>query len=304
MNFFNRAVLFLAVAMILANPLAVHAQRVVPPDPDKPRPIDALDTVFIEEMTWLEVRDAMREGKTTVIVATGGVEQNGPYVPTGKHNYILQALAEVIARELGDALVAPVVKLVPEGDHDPPSGHMRYPGTISLREETFRNVLIDVCSSFKTHGVRNLVLIGDSGGNQEGMKDVATRLNVEWGGEPRVHYIPEFYDYPSVLRFVEEQGIEQEFEGIHDEYGISSILMAVDPELVRMKQRLDKGMFVINGVDMSPAEKTIRIGKEIIEMRANQTVAAIRKAIEDSDGKSTSEGVGELQLDSTSSRVE
>jgi creatinine amidohydrolase/Fe(II)-dependent formamide hydrolase-like protein len=110
------------------------------------------------------------------------------------------------------------------------------------------------------------------------MKAVAVRLNAEWEGNPRVHYIPEYYDYPGVLKFVEDQGIEQEFEGIHDEYGISSILMAVDPELVRMEQRLDKGLFIINGVDMSPAEKTIRIGKEIIEMRANQTVEAIRKS--------------------------
>ena len=285
MNLSIRAVLVLGVPLILVNSIRVDAQRVVPPDPDKPRPIDVLDTVFIEEMTWLEVRDAIQGGKTTVIVATGGVEQNGPYVVTGKHNYILQAITEVIARELGDALVAPVIKLVPEGDHDPPSGHMRYPGTVGLREETFLNVLIDVCSSFKPHGFRNIVLLGDSGGNQEGMKEVAAKLNAEWEGKPHVHYIPEYYDYPSVPKFVEEQGIEQEFEGIHDEYGISSILMAVDPGLVRMEQRLAKGLFVINGVDMNPPEKTIRIGKEIIEMRANQTVDAIRKAIEDADGR-------------------
>ena len=165
MSFFIRAVLVLGVVLIFVGPLRVNAQRVVPPDPDKPRPIDALDTVFIEEMTWLEVRDAIRGGKTTVIVATGGVEQNGPWVVTGKHNYILGAVTEVIARKLGNALVAPIIKLVPEGDHDPPSRSMRYPGTVSLREETFRNVLIDVCSSFKPHGFRNIVLIGDSGGN-------------------------------------------------------------------------------------------------------------------------------------------
>ena len=278
MNLSIRWALVLGVFLIFAHPLRLDAQRVVPPDPDKPRPIDALDTVFIEEMTWLEVRDAIRGGKTTVIVATGGVEQNGPYVVTGKHNYILEAITGVVARKLGNALVAPIIKLVPEGDHDPPSRSMRYPGTVSLREETFRNVLVDVCSSFKPHGFQDIVLIGDSGGNQEGMKEVATRLNTDWEGSPRVHYIPEYYDYPGVVKFVEDRGIEQKFEGIHDEYGISSILMAIDPELVRMEQRLDKKLFVINGVDMGPPEKTIRIGKEIIEMRANQTVEAITKS--------------------------
>jgi hypothetical protein len=66
------------------------------------------------------------------------VEQNGPYLVTGKHNVILRATTEAIARELGNALVAPVVPFVPEGDLDPPSGHMQYPGTISVREGTFR----------------------------------------------------------------------------------------------------------------------------------------------------------------------
>ncbi|MEE9263689.1 MAG: hypothetical protein V3V11_04465, partial [Vicinamibacteria bacterium] len=67
MNLSIRAVLVLGVSLIFVNPLSVDAQRVVPPDPDKPRPIDTLDTVFIEEMTWLEVRDAIQGGKTTVI---------------------------------------------------------------------------------------------------------------------------------------------------------------------------------------------------------------------------------------------
>ncbi len=49
-------------------------------DLDSPRPIAGIDSVFIEEMTWMDVRDAIRDGKTTAIVATGGVEQNGPYV--------------------------------------------------------------------------------------------------------------------------------------------------------------------------------------------------------------------------------
>ena len=108
------------------------------------RPIEALNSVWIEELTWMEVRDALRDGKTTAIISTGGIEQNGPYLATGKHNYVLEGACEGIARKLGNALCAPVIKLVPEGGIDNPSGHMRYPGTISLREETFRAVLTDV----------------------------------------------------------------------------------------------------------------------------------------------------------------
>ena len=184
-----------------------------------PRPIEALDSVWIEELTWMEVRDAVAGGKTTAIVATGGIEQNGPYLATGKHNYVLNGACEGIARKLGNALCAPVIKLVPEGNHDPPSGHMRYPGTISLREETFRAVLSDVAMSLKTSGFENVVFIGDSGGNQSGMEAVAAELNEHWT-DARAHFVPEFYRYADVFTFMEEElGIVQgESDGYHDDY--------------------------------------------------------------------------------------
>ena len=90
-----------------------------------PSPIEALNSVWIEELTWMEVRDAIVAGKTTAIISTGGIEQNGPYVATGKHNYILQSACEWIARDLGNALCAPILKFVPEGNIEEPSGHMR-----------------------------------------------------------------------------------------------------------------------------------------------------------------------------------
>lgn len=75
----------------------------------------APDTVFLERMTWDEVRDAIAAGKTTIIIPTGGTEQNGPHMALGKHNVRVTANANTIARRLGNALVAPVMAYVPEG---------------------------------------------------------------------------------------------------------------------------------------------------------------------------------------------
>jgi len=248
------------------------------PDPNSPRPIPVMDTVFMEEMTWMEIRDAMAAGKTTAIVATGGLEQNGPYLATGKHNYILRATTQAIARKLGNALVAPIVPFVPEGDIDPPSGHMRYPGTISLTENTYEALLADICASLRTHGFMEIVLIGDSGGNQEGMKRTASELNARWSGRARVHYIAEYYDYPEVAKWLESEGIKQTPEGLHDDFAITAIMMTVDPNTVRMKERGAAGKFSINGIDLAPAPKTIEWGKKIIEFRANATVKALELA--------------------------
>lgn len=254
------------------------------PDPDMPRPIDAYDSVFLEELTWLEVRDAMRAGKTTVIIATGGIEMNGPYLALGKHNYVLRATTEAIARKLGNALVAPIVAFVPEGAIDPPAGHMRYPGTISLQQDTFKALLRDAASSMKTHGFDHIVLLGDSGGNQTGMKEVAGELSAKWaGGKTTIHFIPEYYDYPGVQKFLETLGVTQVDEGHHDDFGITSEMMVVDPNTVRLKQRIAKKKASINGVSLVPAEKAIALGKKVVEFRASLTVDAIRKAI----GKAT-----------------
>jgi len=244
-----------------------------------PNPIAGVDNIWIDELTWYEVRDAIAAGKTTAIIATGGIEQNGPYLITGKHNVVLRGMCEAIARKLGNALCAPVIAFVPEGDIEQKTGHMRYPGTISLREETYRMLLEDVAGSLKAHGMTEIILIGDSGGNQDGMEATAERLNTQWT-DARAHFIPEFYRYADLVTFLEQElGVKQVSEGLHDDFQITALMMAVDPVTVRYDERVKAGKASINGVDITPREKTIEIGRKLMEFRAEQTVNAIHKAI-------------------------
>lgn len=253
----------------------------VNPDPNTPRPIEAVDSVFIEDLTWMEVRDALKDGKDTVIVATGGVEQNGPYLVAGKHNIILRATTESIARKLGNTLVTPIVPFVPEGAIDPPDSHMKYPSTISVTEETYASLLTDICGSLRAHGFKRIILIGDSGGNQTGLKTVTAALNAKWKGDrSTIYYISEYYDFTGVSKWLEEQGIKQSPEGLHDDFAMTAMMMSVDPQSVRAKQRIVAGKFRINGIDLAPAEKTIEWGKKIVDFRAEQTVKAIRAAMD------------------------
>ena len=248
------------------------------PDPNGARPMAAVDTVWIEQLTWMEVRDALRSGKTTVIIPTGGVEQNGPYLVTGKHNVILRATAEVTARKLGDALVAPIVPFVPEGDIDPPSGSMRYPGTITVEASTFDALLRDIARSMKAHGFKTIVFIGDSGGNQQGMNDVAQRLDNAWAGSgTRALFVPEYYDWPGRQKWLAARGYKEIDQGIHDELAAETIMLSVDPQSVRMKQRIAAGNFSVNGVSLAPIGKTIATGKALVDHIADITATAIRK---------------------------
>jgi creatinine amidohydrolase len=244
--------------------------------------------VLLERLSWTQVRDAVKSGHTTVIVATGGVEQNGPYVATGKHNYIVRVMSEAIARKLGNALVAPVVKFVPEGNIDPPDGHMKYSGTISLSQETFSRLLTDICSSLKQHGFTDIVLIGDSGGNQKGMEDVSVSLSAKWKSDKtRVHYIPEYYqhdmwsyDLLKTLDVRQKPDVKSASRaGVHSDYHYESILAVVDPILIHARERIVSGDFSINGVDLSPLSRTVANGQKLIDYRSKITADTIRTAI-------------------------
>ena len=247
------------------------------------RPIDAVASAWLEKLTWMEVRDAIASGTTTVIIPTGGIEANGPYLSTGKHNAILEATCPVIARKLGNALCAPVVAFVPEGDIEPPSGAMLFPGSISLRQATFEALLTDIASSLRVHGFTDIVLIGDSGGNQAGMSKVAARLNAEWPVASRAHFVIDFYDpgWEATEDFTEQElGIrETRHDGYHDDIWVTAMMAVTDPEQIRYRQRMEADLAAINGVDIRDLDATIALGEAMIEFRAGLTARAIRAAI-------------------------
>jgi creatinine amidohydrolase/Fe(II)-dependent formamide hydrolase-like protein len=247
---------------------------------DAPNPIPTPNTVWMEEMTWMDVRDALKAGKTTVIIASGGMEPNGPWLASGKHNYVLQANCEAIARKLGNALCAPIVKFVPEGDVDPPTIHMASPGTISMRENTYRALLTDIAVSLAHHGFKNIIFIGDSGGNQPGQRAVADSLTAIWKGNPVIAHVQEYYDYAGVERFMRDHGIvDGKSDALHDDPIISLNMFAADPRSIRYDERVKAGKATINGVSIADRQKNAELAKQIVEYRATTTVDAINRAI-------------------------
>ena len=263
-----RALLFLLFLLAVAAP-AAQAQ---PPA-----------TVFLEELTWTELRDLVGAGKTTIIVPIGGTEQNGPDMALGKHNVRVKALSEKIALALGNALVAPVIAYVPEGGVSPPTEHMRFPGTITVPDETFEKVLEYAARSFKLHGFRDVVFLGDHGGYQKDDKIVADRLNREWAATPvRVHAVAEYYRVTQTqyVQALKGRGYRDEEIGTHAGVADTSLMLAVDPRLVRM-DRLTSGAKpgAADGVYGDPRRSSAELGQLGVDMIVTETVAAIRKDI-------------------------
>jgi creatinine amidohydrolase len=231
----------------------------------------------------------MKAGKTNIIIASGGIEPNGPWLVTGKHNYVLHANCEAIARKMGNALCAPIVKYVPEGEIETKTIHMASPGTISMREDTFRAVLRDTAESLQAHGFKNIIFIGDSGGNQAGQKAIAEELTKKWGGKALALHIPEYYDYASVAKYMEGQGInENKSDNMHDDPIITLNMFIDDPNSVRWSDRVKANKATINGHSIADKTKATAEAKKIVEFRATRTVEAINKAIAAGGKTSTS----------------
>ena len=236
--------------------------------------------LLMERMTSYEIRDAIAAGKTTVILPSGGTEQNGPGMAIGKHNFRAQANAVAIARRLGNALVATVIPYTPEGKYDPPQGHLRYPGTIGVTEEAYAAYLEGAVRSLKLHGFHDIVLIGDHGSDQAGQESVAAKLNAEWAKtNVRVHAITAYYrgDPEGDAAEMMKRGIKKEEIGNHADVRDTSQMLAVDPTMVHM-ERLQAGDGR-NGVEGDPRHASVAIGKVLIDRTVARTTDLIRKSI-------------------------
>ena len=238
------------------------------------------DTVFLEELTWDEVRDLLAAGKTSIIVATAGTEQKGPHMVMGEHRFVLEHTTNAIARALGNALVAPIITYVPEGNWDPPSGHMRYAGTITLPNDRFMLLLDHAVRSLKGGGFKEIILIGDSGGNQNGMRDVAAKLDAEWKGTGvRVFWIGDYYETAMAAQrrwITDSLGIPGNQIGSHAGILDTSELLAVNPAHVRMDKRAPNGGAEGSGVSGDPTKATADIGRKLLQIKVDHAVRQIR----------------------------
>ncbi|HEX6706599.1 MAG TPA: creatininase family protein [Albitalea sp.] len=237
-------------------------------------------SVFLEELTWTELRDQVKEGSTTVIVPIGGTEQNGPAMVLGKHNLRAKVLAGRIASGLGHTLVAPVVAYVPEGAVNPPTAHMRYAGTITIPDAAFETTLEYTARSLRQHGFKDIVLVGDHGGYQTNMKRVAERLNREWAhGPARVHALEDYYrafndEYRALLK---GKGLRDDEIGTHAGLADVALSLAVDPQLVRSERLASTGAG--EGATGDARRATAALGQLGADLIVGRSIEAIRRAL-------------------------
>lgn len=192
------------------------------------------DKVLMEDMSWLEIKEAMEAGKDTAIVLVGAIAQHGPHLPTSTCTLMGYAWGERIARKLGNALVAPVIRPTCS------SFHMAFPGTISLRVETLLEVIRDYCESLAAHGFKTIILIPSMGSSAQ-IDSIAPQLARSLR-QVRIVTFTEIQSglFPKWIEIAKRDGITPEELGSHAGDGETSIILATRPDLVDMA-KAEKG---------------------------------------------------------------
>jgi creatinine amidohydrolase len=252
------------------------------------------ELVDIELMTYPEIYSAIHDhGKTTVLVYNGGTEQRGPHAVLGGHTLMAHAIAPMIARKLGNALVAPVLpfSVSPAGGVGP-----KMPGGIELSPDLFQKVNEAVVDSMVKNGFKNIVLMGDHGGGQAELNTLATASEAKYGPQgTHVYFCGDVYEKSrqELAGWLRSKGLPlSNHAGISD----TSTMLYLQPERERWVRGLYKTTIgdpvlppgqqpnpnvprVNNGVTGDPRPSTSDIGKLVVDMKVNNAVAEINRLI-------------------------
>ncbi|MHB8619630.1 MAG: creatininase family protein [Chloroflexota bacterium] len=250
--------------------------------------------VLMEEMTWTEIRQAIHAGKDTAILATAAMEQHGPHLPTGTDTYMGYAIAEGMARKLGNALVAPVLR-PGLSDH-----HKGFPGTITLRPETFTMLMEDYCDSLADHGFKHIAMFSAHGGNSDMMLAHYPALARRVVGRAEVFLLSGTEDGRSKTRaYLDSLNVSRAHAGAHCGLTETSMMLVAQGDKVRMdlaepgladeafyepanikKSQLQSFIYGVksqspNGILGDPTGSNEEIGRTLIELRTNDMASEL-----------------------------
>jgi creatinine amidohydrolase len=244
-------------------------------------PLGAQQSVYIEDLTWPEVQQAIASGKTSAIIYVGSTEQNGPHMAIGKHNFIAHYVAGEIATKLGNALVYPTLPFAVTGDLVTKTAHMRFPGSVSLTRQTYHDVVHDVAVSAIDAGFKHVFIMGDHGDGQDVLRATANELDGAWRSKGvAIFYVPDPYykEKQQALAYESAHGIQRDVHAGTDD---TSELMSLDAQ--HRWIRFDKlapssgARTLVTGVDGDPTKATPALGRTFLNYKIDDAVAQIRQ---------------------------
>ena len=193
-----------------------------------------MKTIRMEEMNWPDVRAAIAAGFTTAVVGVGSTEQHGPHLPTMTDARIGDEMAHGVALKLGHALQARTISVGVSAHH------LAFGATISLKPETLKMIVRDYVDSLAGAGFRRIVFLPSHGGNFAPLAEAVADARKEHADIEILAYT-DLMGIGDVLDGVSaEYGITPEESGAHAGENETSMMMALEPDLV-VRERFAPG---------------------------------------------------------------
>src|SRR5271165_1214257 len=250
----------------------------------------AQSKVDFEMMTWVEVKKAMESGKTTALIYNGGTEQRGPQNVNGGHTLMGQATVLAIAAKLGNAIAAPVMPFSVN------RANAELPGTIGLTGPLFASLNEQVAEQMIKNGFKNIVLMGDHGGGQKELGEVAKKLDEKYSAQGiRVVFCDEVYSKANgdFDKWVEANhlpvsthaGIPDTSEMLYlggDKGWVRKELVATalgDPVRRAGEARDPNAKRINNGISGDARPSTVALGKRLFDMKVDYAVDQINRLL-------------------------
>jgi creatinine amidohydrolase len=202
----------------------------------------------LELMTGPAIRQLIDRGATTVIVPFGSVEYQDAHLPIGAD----AVLADLVGREVAsrlDAVLAPTMRV------GSAQQHMYLPGTLTLRPETLRESALDIAESLAEHGFRLVAFTSTHGGNAAPLRAAAEHFNRQ----------------RRQARACVPEGDVGEHPGSHSGQWLTSVMLAVRPELVEIEG-------VTGGLREELQRASAEAGAIYFERFVSAMVTAVREA--------------------------
>ncbi len=239
-------------------------------------------------MTWPEVKKAIDAGKTTALIYNGGTEHRGPQNVNGGHTLMAHATVIAIAEKLGNAIAAPVLPFSPN------NASAEHPGTIGLTPALFAAINEQVAEQMIKNGFKNIILMGDHGGGQKEMGEVAKKLDEKYASQGiHVYFCDEVYakangDYDKWLEanhlpVSTHAGIPDTSEMLYlggDKGWVRKELVATalgDPVRKQGEARDPNAKRINNGITGDARPSTPELGKRIFDMKVDYAVDQIHR---------------------------
>lgn len=243
-------------------------------------------TVKMEEMSWINIEEAIEEGKDTVLIMLGSIEQHGPHLPLGTDTYISDALGERIAEKLDFALLAPTIR------PGVSAHHIDFPGTISISPRLLMDLVREYCEDLDKHGFEYIVLIPFHGGNFDPVKTAAPEIARDMENAKIITIADLEKQLILMNEAMREAGIDYEEPVIHSGASETSVMLSIKKKLVNM-DRMEKGhegpvpvsllfskglrYFTENGVLGDPTKGNSKAGDYILKSLSDNIAGQIKE---------------------------